>query len=158
VLVLLGATYLYFRPSGPSAPPPFRDEMVSYALRVYQMQLATNNLDAVRAFFVAENGITNYVLPAGLQQNATTTGCVTLTWHGHPVSMICFRSNQPQLPNEANDVWFFASEEAAAPETPTATSPQIATVNHVATATWTAGGRTYVLVAKGDETFLRRFL
>ena len=47
--------------------------------------------------------------------------------------------------------------EAKAPS-PEATTPSYTQVNRATTAAWTAGGRTYLLVADGDISFLRKYL
>ena len=138
--------------------PAFRNHEVSYALRLYRMDLASTNLDEIRAFCREKNSIANYVLPASLTQRAQATGCVASSWHGNPVTMICFKSGEPLTHGEENDLWFFVIDHAAVADTPADRTPAIARVNRTTTASWTEEGKTYVLVASGDEAFLRRFL
>ena len=72
------------------------------------------------------------------------TGCAILTWQGRPVSMICFNSGK--TPGSTNpDLFLFVIDRAATPDAPQVAIPQVATVKHLATASWSAGDKTYVL-------------
>jgi hypothetical protein len=157
-VVLLGLVYLWLQPVEPAGLPAFRHDAVSTALRAYQMQLETKNLEEIRGFFAGANAIADYVLPEALQQNAQAAGCVAFTWRSQPVSMICFQSGQPRRPDHANDVWLFVVDQSATPGAPGAAKPEITTINYVTTASWSAEGKTYLLAVIGDEAFLRRFL
>jgi hypothetical protein len=72
--------------------------------------------------------------------------------------MICFDSGQPHPPGQANDVWFFVIDHSAVRDAPAQASPAVTQVNRATTASWSAGGRTYLLVVDGDEQLLRKYL
>jgi hypothetical protein len=162
-LIVVVATFIYMNTNPALRPEPtgflaYREEMVSYALRQYSMQLLTKDLNEIRGFFAGTNGVADYVLPRSLEQQAQAAGCVAFTWQGKPVSMICFHSGRPLAPGQQTDVWLFVIDESAVPDGPSNPTPKIERVNRVTTASWSTGRRTYVIAADGDEQFLKRFL
>ena len=135
----------------------YRSSMVSFAERGYGMDVYTNDLSQIRLILGQRNSITNYVLPANLQKNASVAGCAATTWQGKRVSMICFQTKP--LPPTQSDLWLFVTDSSTAPDTPKNASPKFETANGTAIASWTVGGRTYVLATpSGDERFLAKFL
>jgi hypothetical protein len=155
--LLLGLAIVLLR-----APPDedsfevFRRMMVRTALRNYRMDVETNDLNQIRAYLARTTAITNYVLPQSLQK-VEAAGCVALTWHDKPVSMLCFRSGKPLAPGQKSDLFFFAIGRASVTGAPPADPPQFAKVNKLMTASWTQGDRVYLLAGPGDEAFLRKF-
>jgi hypothetical protein len=135
----------------------YRVRMANIALRGYRMDLATNNPAAIRAYLGQRSAPADYILPASLEKTATT-GCAVENWRGVNVSMVCFRTGKPLPPNQSSDLWLFVIDRAAVKDSPAAGAPAFARVNNLMTATWTAGGRLYVLGTEGDEAALRPYL
>jgi hypothetical protein len=148
----------HWRPREPHDFAAYRSYMDSLAMRGYYMDLATNNLDQIRVFLAQKDAIADYVLPVDLQKNAQAAGCVATTWQGKPVSMICFQSGRPLGPNQQSDLWLFVTDRTTASDTPVASTPTFAKADGLATASWTIGGRTYVLATEGDAQSLGKFL
>jgi hypothetical protein len=137
----------------------YRTSMSSLAARAYYMNLYTNDLDQIRLYFAQSSAIADYVLPENLRKNATATGCVSTTWQGKQVSMICFQSGKSLDPGQQSDLWLFISDHAVAKDAPVATTPVPEHSNGFVTASWTVGSRTYVLAMKGaDKQLLGKFL
>ncbi len=134
----------------------FRNRMVSIALRGYEMESLTHDPEQVRAFLARNRAPSDYAIRAPLQK-ATLVGCATENWQGAKVSMICFASNK-LLPPAQTDLWLFVVDRTAVSNPPASEVPLLAKVNRATTATWTHGDKTYILVADGDETFLRQYL
>lgn len=134
----------------------YRRLMVRTALRTYTMDLETNDLTQIRAHLARANALADYVLPPALEK-VEGTGCVALTWHGQRVSMLCFRSGRPLSPGEKSDLYFFVIDRASVARAPTAAPPRFAKVNKLMTASWSQGGKVYVLAGNGDEAFIRQF-
>jgi hypothetical protein len=134
----------------------FRSRMVGFALRVYRMDIETTNPTAVRRFLQNNGAPADYALTPGLQQTPVKGGA-SLSWQGHPVSMVCF--GRP----EEKTVYMFVINSAAISygEVPGA-EPVFAEFPGITTASWTQNGRVYLLAAhttpKGLEKFLGRFL
>ncbi|HEX4266148.1 MAG TPA: hypothetical protein VH597_17560 [Verrucomicrobiae bacterium] len=147
-----------WHPREPHDFTAYRSYMDSLAMRGYYMDLETNNLDQIRMFLSQKKAIADYVLPSDLEKNSKAAGCVATTWQGKPVSMICFQSGRPMGPSQQSDLWLFITDKAAAGDTPTASTPTFAKADGLMTASWTAGGRTYVLATDGDQQFLGKFL
>ena len=138
--------------------PAFRNWTVSTGLRLYRMDLETHDLTQIRNFLEAHKAESDYVVPDALQKNAQATGCALLAWHGQRVSMICFHSGKPLGPGETSDLFLFVTDSATVAETPTGKIPSMAHVSRASTACWKKDGKVYLLVAAGDESFIRRFL
>ena len=75
---------------------------------------------------------------------------VGIDWHGHKVTLMCLEAKD-------HDVWLFAVENAAMPDTP-ATAPVFARTGKITTASWADGERTYILATEGDEAELKSYL
>ena len=147
ILVSLGLTRYYSRPTENNSFSNFRSRMASKILREYPvMDLKTNDLDAIRSFLVAK-GDGNYTLPAQLKQ-ASGTGCAIFPWHGKKVSMICMNSGKNAAPMTP-DVFLFVVDRSAVQDPPPDNAPEKAPVGKLATASWTSGDKIYVLAASG---------
>ncbi|HXR04523.1 MAG TPA: hypothetical protein VN836_07430 [Verrucomicrobiae bacterium] len=135
----------------------YRIRMVRIASLGYRMDLATNNPAAIRAYFVESNAPADYALTAPLEKTATT-GCAVENWRGAKVSMVCFHTGRPLPPGQSSDLWLFVIDRAAVKNAPAAGAPRFARVNNLMTATWTEGGKLYVLGMEGNEAALRQYL
>jgi hypothetical protein len=132
----------------------YRNRMVSAALRDYSMDLETNNAAKIRDYLAQQRVAVNYELPAGLQK-AAEAGCAIKSWQGAKVALLCFRTGQPLSPGGKSDMWLFVVDRTAVKGAPAATEPQFAKINKLMTATWTRGGKLYLLGAAVDEQALR---
>jgi hypothetical protein len=136
----------------------YREQMVTKALRFYAMDVETDKMEKVRTYLASVKAKGDFVLPNGLQ-SARLTGCAAITWHGRPVSMICFDSGRPHPPGTMiSDLWLFVTDRKSVPQDAVASSPVLSTVNSAITATWTANDQLYVLVAEGDEALIKKYL
>jgi len=134
----------------------YRAYMVGQAARGYYMQQATN-LNQVELLLTQRGAVTNYVLPANLQKNAITAGCMGTEWQGKQVSMICFQTKP--MPPTSSDLWLLVTASSSATGTPKSAIPVIdKSMTGITTASWTANGKTYVLAVKGDQQLLAKFL
>lgn len=153
VLLALFAGWLALRP-GPDSS--YVNRMVSAALGNYGM-IETNNAEQIRAFLTQAQAPADYVLPAPLQRTAFT-GCGIEVWRGSSVSILCFNSGRTVGAKPVTDLWLFVADRSAVPDAPASRTPLLAPKSRVMTASWSEGNRTYLLVADGDEAFIRRFL
>lgn len=153
ILLLLGISFLWFQSRARDNYSTYRNRMVSAALRIYGMDLETNDLNQVWAFLAERNAPSDYELSPELQK-LECTGCVVVRWQDQPVSMICFRTGRPLAPGEKSDLFFFVTDRASFSKS----SMSLKRVNRLVTASWTKGNKTYLLATHGDEEFLRKFL
>ena len=135
----------------------FRSRMIRIASLGYRMDLATNNPAAIRAYLVQHSAPADYVLTTALEKTVTT-GCAVENWRRAKVSMICFQTGRPLPPGQSSNLWLFVIDQTAVKDVPEANVPRFAQVNNLMTATWTAGGKLYVLGMEGDEAALRQYL
>jgi len=135
----------------------YQNQMVGVALRGYAMDVQTNDAAAIRAYLVQNHAPADFVLPAPLQQ-AALVGCAVEDWQGVKVSMICFRTGKPLAPGVASDLWLFVVDRTSVKNAPAGAAPQFTKVNRLMTATWTQGGKTYLIGTAGDVLTLRQYL
>jgi hypothetical protein len=155
VVVLLGLVALLW-PQREPAEVAFTDRLIRTALSGYGM-FTTNDPVQVHAFLERNRAPSDYALPAPLQQTALT-GCTVTIWETSRVSLICFNSGRPRPPRQETDLWLFVADRDTVPDAPATNQPVIAKRNRVTTARWSEGKRTYLLLADGDEEFIRKFL
>jgi hypothetical protein len=157
-MVLAAAVFVWFlTPAEKPGFAAYQGQMTSIALCDYAMDLATNDHAQVRGYLARKGAPADYAVPAALQQ-AALTGCAITTWQGAPVSMICFRSGKPLPGGQSSDLWLFVVDAASVRSGPIASTPSLTRVNRAMTATWSVGGKVYLLVADGDQEFLRKYL
>ena len=159
LLVLFGmlAVFSFPRRAPDNTLAIFQNQMVRVALSPYAMDLATNEPAPIRAYLARNNAPADFELPTPLQQ-AELTGCAVEEWQGAKVAMICFRTGKTLAPDVASDLWLFVIDRAAVKDTPDATTPQLAKVNRLITATWTQGDKLYLLGTVGDEAAVKQYL
>jgi hypothetical protein len=135
----------------------YKQQMAGTALRGYGMDLRTNDAEQIRTYFKGQHSPADYALSGALQQ-AGLMGCSIQSWQSAKVSMICFRTGQPLAPGFQNDLWLFVVDQKSVPDAPQDSTPQIASVNRLATATWVKDGKLYLLGTTAGESVLRKFL
>jgi hypothetical protein len=135
----------------------YRTRMARTALQPYGMEMQSQDLQSIKAYFGAHKAPVDYVLPDGVTK-AQLVGCTVTHWQGQPVSMLCFRTGQPLAAGAQSDLWLFVIDQASVRNGPTARSPIVTQVKKLMTATWNRDGKLYILAAAGDEEFLRKYL
>src|SRR5213075_2260207 len=123
----------------------YRESMARVLSGKYRMSLETADFDRVRNFLANNQAPADYVLPSALQTEPLL-GCATLSWDGHPVSLLCFRD----LSGE--DLWLFITDRDAIVR-PIDTT-QIAKIGHFNTAAWMKEKSVYLLATRGSQEFL----
>ncbi|HUI07668.1 MAG TPA: hypothetical protein VL486_11765 [Verrucomicrobiae bacterium] len=157
VVVLLLHSVLFHHGQRGHVPNPratfaaFRDDMVYYADAGYKLDIKSFSLDELRQVFASNGWPSDYTVPPGLTELAVRGGCLT-KWNEHKVSMLCLTA--------ANDhkVWLFVVARSALSDAPAQSTPKIATQDIFCTASWSESNKTYLLVAEGDEPFVRSLL
>lgn len=130
----------------------FRSRMVGFAIRLYRMDIVTNDLNEVRQYLSQHGAPADINLTPGLQPMPVKGGA-KLLWQGNPVSMVCFHFST----NET--VYMFVMDERAIQKgnPPTAT-PSIEEVGGVSTAIWRNAGKIYLVAAPTDPSVLRQLV
>ena len=112
----------------------------------------SNNPAELRAWLAERGAPSDFELPRGLR-DANGLGCQSYTIGGAKVSLICFMLGENQFAH-----LFVVDRDALTDAVPSA-SPIIRTEGGTAFATWTSGGKSYVLtgINMSEET-LRRLI
>lgn len=150
ILILAGVTTFWLkRVPKESTFENYRHSMARVISGKYRMSLETADFDRVRRFLANNQAPADYVLPSALQAERLL-GCATLSWDGHPVSLLCFRHRSGE------DLWLFITDRGAVSR-PLDTT-RFAGIGKINTAGWTANGDIYLLATRGDPEVLRASL
>ena len=118
------------------------------------MDLPTNDLKEVRRYLAAK-GQSDISLPKALE-NKATTGCALLSWQNKPVSMICFNSGR-NADSKEPDLFLFVAARSDVPGSPLPGPAEFAQTKKLLSATWSSGDKTYILLARGGDNFLKDY-
>jgi len=123
----------------------FRTRTARIALRDYnRMDLKSTNSVAIRSYLAEHSPFGDYSVPKGLY-TSTPFGCATLRWKNIPAGMVCFKRGTNDL------VWLFMIESPSIVGSPSSGKPEFQAVGRFATASWSSGGKSYVLGLIGKE-------
>jgi uncharacterized membrane protein YbaN (DUF454 family) len=128
----------------------FQKRMVGFALRLYRMDIETNDLVQVGQFLAAKGAPTNFALTPGLRQTPVKGGAY-LTWQDHPVSMVCFT-----LPKAQTLYMFVMNQSAIQKGRLPGPTPILQFANGIMIASWSQNGRVYLIAADPNAADLKK--
>lgn len=106
----------------------------------------------IRAWLAERGAPSNFELPPGMR-NVPGLGCQSYTLDGAKVSLICFMLGQDQI------VHLFVVDKGALQDATPDNRPTVHTENGHAWATWTSGGKSFVLTGMNvTEETLRKLI
>ena len=150
-VLLLGLAAFWLRSRDAHRLADFRVRMARTALRPYNMNMVTNDLNQIREYLRQNQAHGDYVLTKNLEK-LPGDGCAILRWHNRRVSLVCFDLGHRQ------DLYLFVINRADLSDPPAAGAPRLARVGKLMTASWSDRDKTYLLAGAGDEAFLRKYL
>jgi uncharacterized membrane protein YbaN (DUF454 family) len=150
LLVLVSLAGIWFRPPARNVFANFQSRMVSTALRDYRMDIVTNDMAQVRSFLARKGAPGDYDVAPGLQRLALTGGGV-LRWRNQPVSMVCFNRGDNQM------LYLFVMDRSVLKDPPPAKPRTSRLHDHIA-ASWSSGGKTYILAGPEEPGFVEKYL
>ncbi|HEX3626259.1 MAG TPA: hypothetical protein VH280_12615 [Verrucomicrobiae bacterium] len=156
---VLASVYLprnHVAPPLPNTLANYQNQMIGAAVSGYYMTAMTN-LDQVHSWLAQNHAPSDYVLPVGLKK-AAVTGCTFQNWKDAKASMICFRQGKTLPQGQPGDLWLLVIDQTAVKDPPADAPPRVATIDGLATATWTQNGKLYFLAARGDEQTIQKYL
>ncbi len=150
MLVTIGV--LWFKSAGETQFAAYRNEMADFAgHKLDRLDLMSRDVPELRRWLAQKESHGDLVLPAGLD-GRPSLGCRLLDWKGHKVSLVCFELENKQIAH------LLVVDSSAFKDTPTE-SPVFNQVGNVATASWSRGGKTYVVASKeASQTDLMKLL
>ena len=149
VALLLGLAAWWVRPPAENSLPVFRSRMVGIVLRQYTMAIETNDMAQIRAYLARRQAPADYVLPEKLGR-LPLLGADVLSWRSERVSMVC-------LDSAAQGTLFLFVVNGASVDGKGSITAEFMQVNKLITASWTRGGRTYVLAGAGSRESLQQY-
>ena len=133
----------------------FRTRMVKEALRLYRMEMESNDLDQVRQYLASLGYPADFALTKPLQATKVT-GCLRTRWQNRNVTMICFLRDKTAPPAVQSDVWLFVMDQAGIKDSPS--KMNFTRVTRLSTATWVKDGKIYLLGTEGDEAEIKKLI
>ena len=140
IALLIACVALWPKTSQQNTFAVFRERMVGNVQRQYAMTIRTNDMKAIQQHLAATNAPADYALPPGLMR-LPALGAGVLSWQDRRVSMVCLDSQKPGV------LFLFVVDAVSVKNPPK--DPEYASVNSMATVSWTENGRTYVLAESG---------
>ena len=156
-IVLVGLYYLEQIPRTDYRLITYQSLMAYDALSGYALGLATNDPAQIRDYLKQNGAPSDFALTGPLKQ-VSLTGCAVENFQGRNVSMICFHTGSKSSDPHVSDLWLFVTDRKAVKGAPRDTTPQIAQIGRLITATWTEGDKLYLLGQQGDAQSLKKFL
>jgi hypothetical protein len=112
----------------------------------------SNDPAELRAWLAERGAPSDFEMPPGLR-DVPRLGCQSYTIDGTKVSLVCFMLGQDQI------VHLFIVDKDALKDAAPAASPIVRMENGIAVATWTSGGKSFVLTGMNvNEEVLRRLI
>lgn len=150
--LLVTLSMLWFKPAEQAQFAAYRSEMADFAgQKLDRLDLMSRDVAEVRRWLALKESHGDLVLPAGLN-GRPSLGCRLLDWKGHKVSLVCFELENKQVAH------LQVVDSAAFKDAPTE-SPVFNQVGSVTTASWSRGGKTYVVASKeANQTDLMKLL
>ena len=120
----------------------YRETVADFtATKLHRLDFKSRDVAEVRRWLTKKDSHADLVLPAGLD-GRPSLGCRVLDWGGHKVTLVCFELANRQV---AHLLVVDSSTFTDAP----AETPVFGQAGAVATASWSRGGKTYVVASKG---------
>jgi len=151
IAVLVCVAVFHARSQVPDRFADYRAMMVSKAVRGYNMDWTTEDMQLLRRHFGEKGAPANYELSRGLE-TLQLSGGASFTWRGNPVSMVCFKRGANQ------NFWLFVMKSDALKDPPGQAPKLDGTLSGLATASWTDGGNIYLLAGPDEADFGAKYL
>ena len=129
-----------------------RDMIAASPADSHHVDMENADFTKVKTWLTVHHALADISLPPAIAQAPGLMGCRVLSWHGQPVSMLCF------MMSGSHHVDLFVTPAASIADAPAPGQPVYASVNQNATAGWRVGDNVYVLAGPVPEDFLRHCL
>jgi len=156
-LVLLTAILWFMLPSKEDTFLRWRNTMARMLQRrVYFKTMVTGDKTQIGEYFRTNGAPVDDALPKNLQKLPAEGGAV-LPWENHPIAVLCLDAREKSA-DEKNDLWIFLAKSSDVAKVPDKKSAQFEKIGNLMTASWSEGGTVYLLVGRGDERELQKYL
>jgi len=150
--VLLGVAAFIARSTVPDRFNNYRQSVVNAAVRIYGMDLETNDMAQLRQFVGKHGAPDDYEVTGPLAQLQLKGGGL-LRWRGNPVSMVCFDRGGGTM------LFLFVMKRSGVKDPPPPPEKaQVEPVDGLLTASWSRGDDLYVLAGPKEPGFPEKYL
>ena len=153
VVLFLGLAVNWTRShSGMQVASFARDMIAASPVDAHHVDMLNADFSKVKGWLADRQAPADIDLPPAIKNAPGLMGCRIMSWHGQPVSMLCF-----MMPG-ARHVDLFVTSAAQFADAPAPGQPMFASINQNAMASWRVGNQLYVLAGQVPEEFLRHCL
>ena len=156
-VVLLTAMFWFMLPSKEKTFLRYRDTMARMVQRrVYFRTMVQGDQVQIGEYFRTNGAPLDDELPKHLQKLPAEGGAV-LPWENHPVAVLCLDAREKNT-DEKNDLWVFLAKSSDVAKSPNKKPVQFEKIGNMMTASWMTGDTVYLLVGRGNEQDLQKYL
>jgi len=129
-----------------------RDMIAASPVDAHHVDMLNKDFTQVKSWLADHHALADITLPPAIEKAPGLMGCRSMSWHGQPVSMLCF------MMEGTRHVDLFVTPAASIADAPAPGQPVFASVSQNAMAGWRAGDNVYVMAGQVPEDFLRHCL
>jgi hypothetical protein len=156
-LIVLTAIFWFMSPNKENTFVRYRERMARMVQRrIYFTTMVTGDQTQIGEFFRTNGAPVDDALPKALQKLPAEGGAV-VPWQNHPIAVLCLDAREKSA-DAKNDLWIFMAKSSDIPKVPHKKATQFEKIGGLMTASWTAGDTVYLLVGRGDERELQKYL
>ncbi len=134
-----------------AALPDYAHRMVGFVQVPPTLEMESGDLGAIKDWLSKRKATTPAEIPARLAA-LEPLGCRVLSYHGHDVTLVCFRREGSQLAH------LFVVDRDALPTLAPGAAPVFAGSGEWTTASWAEKDRVYTIAVQGDRAAVQRYL
>lgn len=151
VVLLLGLAALFLFPQKQAQLASFQATMAHYSAQEQgHVTFESHDLAKIQQWLQGRGIETKFELPTVLHRGIPQ-GCRLVNWNGHEATMVCF------MLDNGEHMDLFVMDHANLPDFPVNGAPQYAKADGLMTATWSDGGKIYLLTGR-NRTVLQKIL
>ena len=151
-VVLLGAFLIWTRPMrAPASLADYRDEMVSFVKVEPNLEMRSKQLSEVMNWLENSRAPSGFAIPEKVR-SMELAGCRVLRFHGHDVTLVCFRRENENL------LHLFVMDRAALPTLPDKDRAKFSSQDGWMTAAWAEGDHVFLIAVQGDQQLIEQLL
>lgn len=156
-LIVLTAFFWFVSPNKGNTFLRYRERMARMVQRrTYFTTMVSGDQIQIGEFFRTNGAPVDDALPKSLQKLPPEGGAI-VSWQNHPVAVLCLDAREKSA-DAKNDLWIFIAKSSYISKAPHKKAAQFEKIGGLMTASWTAGDSVYILVGRGEERELQKYL
>ena len=151
-VILLAVGSLWFSPRPQRSFAAYRDTMTDFLnTRFDHLDFKAKDVAQLKNWLAVQGAPADFVVPEGMRE-LPSHGCRLLDWDGHKVSLVCYH-----LANR-KEIHLFIIRGVSFSDGPPKGSSRFMSSGGWMTAAWKQGNETLLIVGKGEQAVLQKYL